>query len=88
MSSISPHSRLTWLFEAGHAHGLHQIVHRTGRDALHVGFLHNGGKRLLGHAAWLQEAREVGALAQLWNPQLDGAGAGLSDPLAVAVPLG
>lgn len=49
------------LGDAGNADRLHQIVHRTGRDALHVGFLHHGGERLLGHASRLQEAREVGA---------------------------
>ncbi|MGY4299186.1 hypothetical protein ACVWXN_007281 [Bradyrhizobium sp. i1.4.4] len=73
---------------AAHAHRLHQIVHRAGRDTLHVGFLHHGGERLLGHAARLQEAREVGALAQLGNAQFDRAGAGLPDPVAVAVALG
>jgi hypothetical protein len=75
------------LGDAGHAHRLHQIVHRTGRDALHVGFLHHGGERLLGHAARLQEAREVGALAQLGNAQFDRTGAGLPDPVAVAIAL-
>jgi len=76
------------LGDPGHAHGLHQIVHRAGRDALHIGFLHHGGERLLGHAARLQEAREVGAIAQLWDAQFDRAGAGLPNPVAVAVALG
>lgn len=84
LSPISPHSRLTWLW----AHRLHQIAHRTGRDALHISFLHHGGERLLGHAARLQETRELGAFAQLWNAQLDRAGAGLPDPLPVTVALG
>ena len=73
---------------AGHTHRLHQIVHRLGRDALHIGFLHDGGERLLGHAAWFQEARKVGAVAQLWNAQFDRAGEGLPNPLPVAVALG
>jgi len=38
-------------------------------------------------AARLQEAREVGALAQLWDAQFDGAGARLPDAIAVAVAL-
>src|SRR3954454_5123164 len=74
--------------DAGHAHGLHQIVHRAGRDALHVGFLHYGGECLLGHAPRLQEAGEVGALAQFGYVQFDRAGARLPDPVAVAVALG
>src|SRR5262249_55735400 len=49
---------------------------------------HHGGERLLGHAAGLQEAREVGALAQLRDAQLNRAGAGLPDPVTVAVALG
>ena len=62
----SAHGRLTSLFEMpGHPHRLHQIVHRAGRNAMHIGLLHHGSERLLGHAAQLQEAREVGALAQL-----------------------
>lgn len=58
----------------GHAHRLLQIVDRAGRDALHIDFLHHGGECLLGHPAWLQETREVGALTQLGNAQLDRAG--------------
>ena len=50
------------LGDAAHAHGLDQIVDRARRDALDIGFLDDGGKRLLGHAARFQEAREVGAL--------------------------
>jgi hypothetical protein len=68
-------------------HRLHQIVHRAGRDAQHVGFLHHGGERLLGHTVRLQKAREVGALAQFRDAKFDRAGAGLPDPIAVAVTL-
>ena len=49
---------------------INEVVHRTGRDAPHIGFLSDGGERLLGHAGWLREAREVGALAQLGNAGL------------------
>ena len=42
-------------------------------------------ERLLGGPPRLQEAREVGALAQLRDRQLDPAGAGLPAPLAIAV---
>jgi hypothetical protein len=37
--------------------------------------------------ARLEKAREVGALAQLWDPQLDRSGAGRPAPVAVAVAL-
>jgi hypothetical protein len=45
------------------------------------------GSRLLGHAARFQKGREVGALAQLGDAQLDGAGPGLPIAVAVAVAL-
>jgi hypothetical protein len=35
------------LGDAGHAHGLDQIIDRAGRDAVYVGFLHHCGQRLL-----------------------------------------
>src|SRR5205814_9242359 len=57
------------LGDAAHAHGSDQIVDLARRDALHVGLLDDGGERLLGHAARFQEAREVGALAELWDTQ-------------------
>ena len=75
------------LGDAGHAHRLDQIVDRAGRDALDVGLLDHRGQRLLGHPARLQEAREVAALAQLRDAQLDRAGARLPDPVAIAVAL-
>ena len=71
-----------------HAHGLDQVVDRTRRDALDVGFLDHCGERFLGHAARLQEAREVGALPELGDAQLDGAGARLPVPVTIAVALG
>lgn len=74
------------LRDAGHAHRLDQFIDRAGRHTLHIGFLDHGGERLLGHPARLEEAREVAALPELGDPQLDRAGARL--PVAVAVAVG
>jgi hypothetical protein len=70
-----------------HAERLDQLVHRSRRDALHVGFLDDRGQRLLRHPARLQEAREVAAPPELGDAQLDGTGAGLPDPVTIAVTL-
>ena len=75
------------LGDAAHAHRLDQVVDRAGRDALDVGLLDHRGQRLLGHPARLEEAREVAALAQLRDAQLDRAGPGLPVAVAVAVAL-
>ena len=48
---------------------------------MYVGFLDHRRERLLGHAARLQEGREITALAQLGDAQLDGPGAGLPNPV-------
>ena len=45
------------------------------------------GERLLRHASELQKTWEVGALAQLRDAQLDRAGAGFPEPIAVAIAL-
>lgn len=58
---------------SSHAHGLDQIIDKAGRDALHIGLLHRGGERLLGHPARLQ--------------QFDRASARFPDPVTVAVAL-
>jgi hypothetical protein len=47
-----------------------------------------GGQRLLGHAARLQERGKVGALPELRDAQLDGAGPRLPVAVAIAVALG
>ena len=73
------------LGDAGHAHGLDQIIDRAGRDALDVGLLDHRRERLLGHPPRLQKAGEVAALAQLRDAQLDRAGTGLPVAIAVAV---
>jgi hypothetical protein len=51
--------------DATHPHRLDQVVDRSGRDTLDVGFLDHRGQGLLGHPSRLEEAREVAALAQL-----------------------
>src|SRR6185295_15534514 len=71
------------LRDAAHAERLDQLVHRACGDALHIGFLDNGGECLLGQPPWLQEAGKVAALSQLRNAQLHRAGARL--PIAVAI---
>jgi len=67
------------------AQRLHQVIDGARGDAMDVGFLHHGHERLLGGPAGLQKAREVGALAQPRDGQLDAAGAGVPVPLAIAV---
>jgi hypothetical protein len=49
------------------------------------GFLNDGDERPLGRLARLEEGREVGALAQLRDPQVERAEPGLQRPVAVAV---
>src|SRR4029077_17736840 len=71
--------------DAGHPHRLDQLVDRAGRDALDVCLLDHRRQRLLGHAPRLQKAREVAALAQLGDAQLDRPGAGLPNPVAIAI---
>jgi hypothetical protein len=50
---------------------LDQLIHAPSQDAAHVRLLHDGQKRLLGAPARLQEAREIAALPDLWDLQLD-----------------
>ena len=58
------------------------------RDAGHVGLLDHGHERLLGPLARLEEAREVAALAQLRDRELELAGAGVPAAWSVAVAVG
>ena len=76
------------LRDAAHPHRLDQIVDRAGRDAVDVGLLDDRRQGLLGKPSRLQEEREVAALAQLGDTQLDCAGAGLPVAVAIAVALG
>ena len=52
---------------------------------MHVGFLDDGDQRPLRRAPMLQEDRKIGALAQLRDLEIDGAGARLPGAITVAV---
>ena len=73
--------------DAGHAHGLDEVVDRARRDALHIGLLDDGSERLLGGAPRLQEGWKVRALPELRDGELDRPGARLPGALAIAVAL-
>jgi len=63
------------------------VTSALSRDALDVRLLDDGGQRLLGHPAGLQEAREVAAAAQLGDAQFDRPGPGLPITIAIAITL-
>ena len=69
-------------------HGLHQIVDPPGRDAADPRLLDHRDKRLLGRLPGLAERREVGALPEFGETQLQRAEAGIQGAIAVAVPPG
>ena len=70
---MSLQSLETWLLrDAGEAHGLDEVVDPPGRDAADPGLLDDRDQRLLGHPARLEERREVAALAQLRDAELQG----------------
>jgi hypothetical protein len=73
------------LRDAREAHRLDQVVDAPGRDPADPGFLNDRHQGLLGHLAGLEERREVAALAQLGDAQLQGAEAGVQGPVAIAV---
>jgi hypothetical protein len=73
------------LRDAGQAHGLHQVVHPPGRDPADPRLLDDGDQRLLRRLPGLEEGREVGALPQLRDAQLQGAEPGVEGPVAEAV---
>src|SRR4029077_16323610 len=77
-----------WLLEMPDIPGLHQVIDRTGGDAVDVGFLDHCGECLLGHSPWFEKAGEIAALPQLRNAQFDGAGTGLPVAFAVTVAVG
>ena len=72
---------------AAHAQpeALHELVHAPGRDATDIGLLDHREQRLLGALARRQEAREVAALTDLGDLQLDLAGPGVPPPRSIAV---
>ena len=55
------------LGNALHSHGPDQIVDRAGRDALDIGFLHNGGDGLLRDAARFAKARRNSCPCGAWE---------------------
>ena len=80
------HHRDLRLRQPGDAQGLHQLVHPPGRDPEQVAGRHHAGQRPLGALAPLQEPLgEVGALAQLGDRDVEGAGAGVEVAVPVAV---
>src|SRR4051794_19046369 len=64
---------------------LDQVIHRAGRDAVHVSLLNDGRERLLRRAPRLQESGKVTAFAQLGDRKLNPAAARVPQPLAIAV---
>ena len=61
------------LADPSQPHRLRQVVHPPGRHAVDPGFLDHGDQRLLRRLARLQERREVAALPQLGDAQLQAA---------------
>ena len=64
---------------------LDELIDAPGRDAADIGLLHDRDQRLLGALARLQEAREVAALPDPRDLQLDLTRAGVPAPGPVAV---
>jgi hypothetical protein len=89
------HPRVDLLADAAHlalgdareAHGPDRVVDGTGRDAVHVGLSDHRRQGALGRAARLRDGREVGALPELGDPEVDPSRPGVPRPLAVAVAL-
>src|SRR5215212_12207099 len=67
---------------------LDQLVDAAGRDAADIGLLDDRHERLLRALARPEEAREVAALPELRDLQLDLAGPGVPAPRPVAVAVG
>jgi len=64
---------------------LDQPVDLSGRHAVHVGLLDDRDQGLLSSPAGLEEAGEVGALAQLGDGQLDLTDPGVPSPRAIPI---
>ena len=67
------------------AEALDELVDAAGRDPADIGLLNNRQQRLLGAPARLEDAREVAALAQLGDLQLDLPRAGVPAPRSIPV---
>jgi hypothetical protein len=79
--------------ETVEAQGLDQVIDISSGDALDIGFTDDGDESFLTPAPGLEEpVRVVGAGAELWDGEVDGADAGIPSaiPVSVAVvgPLG
>ena len=74
--------------DAVDAQRLGEVVDRPGADAVDVGFLDHREQRPLVPAARFQQARKVGALAELGDLQLERPDPGVPLPLPVAVAVG
>jgi hypothetical protein len=66
---------------------LDQLIDAARGDPAHVGLLHDRHQRLLAAFPWLQKAREVAALPQLGDLQLDLARARVPAPCPIPVAL-
>src|SRR3954471_3037217 len=64
---------------------LDELIDAPGRDAAHIRLLHHGEQRLLRSLARLQEAREVAALTDLRDLQLDLTRPGVPPPRPIAI---
>ena len=62
-----------------------QVVHLACRHATDPGLLYDGDQGLLGGFARLKEAREVAALAQLGNLEVQRAQTGIESALSIPV---
>src|SRR5262249_58455815 len=69
----------------GSPHPRIQIAPPAGRHAADPGLLDHRDQRLLGALAGFQKWREIAALAQLWDAQLQGAQPGVEAAVAVAL---
>ena len=76
------------LADPGQPHRLHQVVHAPGRDAADPGLLDHRHQRLLRRLPGLEEGREVAALPQLRDAQLQAAEPRVQRPVAIAVAVG
>ena len=76
------------LADAGQPHRLHQVVDAPGRDAADPGLLDHRHQGLLRRLSRLEERREVAALPQLRDAQLQAAQPRVERPVAVAVAVG
>src|SRR5499427_122054 len=66
-------------------HRLNQIVDTAGRHAADPRFLDHRDQRLLRTLAGFEKRREIAALPQFWDPQLQRAEPGIEGALAVAI---